>query len=176
MARRNLSQNSLRSITLHDNASLAILAFERRERSAKLSIPITLTGSWIEDCVYPIELEDVADGDRYYRWVGFTATLTGSSWIANLTSDKDTVLLIWEWDIQDEEWDIVEMNDDVVQGNTNSRIEWTPTQGQSYLLDLTTFAANTLGDFTLTIETSTANSQSMGQAEIQTSMPFERRQ
>ena len=91
-------------------------------------------------------------------------------------------MVLWEWNEEDDQWDFVEMNDDLVSGNTNSRIEWTPTQGQSYLLDLTTYTANTLGDFTLSITTGTASSQSslgeqsIGHPDIQGGMPFERRQ
>ena len=141
-----------------------------------VTLPLTLSGSWMADCVYPFEIDDVADGDRYYRWVAFTSTVATSSWTATLESEKDTVLVLWEWNVEDEQWDYVEMNDDMVSGNTNSRIEWTPTARQSYLFDLTTYTANTLGDFIFTLGSGTANSQSMGQAEIQTSMPFERRQ
>ena len=147
-----------------------------------LTLPVTLSGSWIEECGYPIELDDVAVGDRYYRWVIFEAAVVNSSWIATLESDEDTILILWQWDEEDEEWDFVEMNDDIVQGNTNSRIEWTPTQDQSYLLDLTTYTANTLGEFTLSITTGTANSQSSSdgqsieQSDLSGAMPLERRQ
>ena len=116
---------------------------------ANAVLPITLTGSWVEDeeCVYPVELEDVADGDRYFRWVGFVATVAHSPWTATLESTEDTYMLLYEWDDDDEIWNLLEKNDDIVSGNTNSRISWTPTEGQSYLLDLTTYNADTLGDF-----------------------------
>ena len=147
-----------------------------------VSLPYTQTGSWLAECVYPFDLEDIADGDRYYRWIGFVPTLVESSWVATLESDEDTVMLLWELNTEMEQLDFVEMNDDGVPGNTNSRIEWTPTQGQLYVLDLTTYNANTLGDFTLTIETGTASpqnsamEQSIMPSDFSGAIPFERRQ
>ena len=114
------------------------------------ALPITIEGSWLEECVYPHELEDVKDGDRYYRYVELE-TLSGDSWEAALESSEDTVLVLFEWDAGSESWALVEMNDDIQQDNTNSRIEWTSVAGQSYLLDITTYEATTLGDFTLTL-------------------------
>ena len=145
-------------------------------------LPLTQTGSWIEDCVYPFELENIADGDRYFRYALITASVATRSWVATLTSDEDTVLVLSEWNAETEEWDFIEQNDDLAQGNTNSRIEWTPVQGKSYALDLTTYNATTLGDFTLTVEAGTASGQSsgmeqnMGQSDLQGAVPFERRQ
>ena len=114
------------------------------------ALPITIEGSWLEECVYPHELEDVKDGDRYYRYVEIE-TLSGDSWEAALESSEDTVLVLSVWDAASESWALVEMNDDIQQDNTNSRIEWTSVAGQSYLLDITTYEATTLGDFTLTL-------------------------
>lgn len=147
-------------------------------------LPVTLTGSWVDDaeCLYPVELDDFADGDRYHRWTGFVATVAHSPWTATLESDEDTFLLLFEWDDDDEIWNLLEKNDDIVSGNTNSRISWTPTQGKSYLLDLTTYNADTLGDFTLTIGSGTsstqssANGQSMEQSKFPSTTPLERRQ
>ena len=90
-------------------------------------------------------------GDRYYRYVEFEA-LSGDAWEAALASSEDTVLVLFEWDAASESWEFVEMNDDVEQDNTNSRIEWTSVAGQSYRLDVTTYEATTLGDFTLTVD------------------------
>ena len=101
--------------------------------------------------MYPHELEDVKDGDRYYRYVELE-TLSGDSWEAALESSEDTVLVLSVWDAASESWALVEMNDDIQQDNTNSRIEWTSVAGQSYLLDITTYEATTLGDFTLTLD------------------------
>ena len=95
------------------------------------------------ECVYPYELDDVRDGDRYYRYVEFE-TLSGDPWTATLESSEDTVLVLFEWDTASESWTLVEMNDDIQQDNTNSRIEWTSVAGQSYLLDVTTYEATTL--------------------------------
>ena len=87
-------------------------------------------------------------------------------------------MLLWEIDAATDELTLVDENDDIVQGNTNSRITWTPTQGNSYLIDLTTYNANTLGDFTLTIEAGSASPQgsSSGQSMEHSHIPFERRQ
>ena len=146
------------------------------------ALPFTVTGSWSEDCEYPYELEDVADGDRYYKWIVFAVTNPMTSWIATLESEEDTVLVLWKWDAENEQWDFVEQNDDLAQGNTNSRIEWTPTQGSTYSLLMTTYPANTLGDFTLTIEEGASSGQSsmtdqrMEHPDLPANMPFERRQ
>lgn len=122
-------------------------------------LPHTVNGSWIDDCVYPVDLTNVEDGDRYYRYVTIDVIVAGSSLTATLESSEDTVMLLWEWNEADEEWDFVEINDDLEAGNTNSRITWTPVQGATYLLDLTTYESETLGDFTLKIEDGSASSQ-----------------
>ena len=116
------------------------------------ALPITIEGSWLEECVYPHELEDVKDGDRYYRYVELE-TPSGDSWEAALESSEDPVLVLFEWDAGSESWALVEMNDDIQQDNTNSRIEWTSVAGQRYMLDVTTYeaTAETLGDFILTL-------------------------
>ena len=146
-------------------------------------LPVTITGSWITECEYQGgALEDVADGDRYYRWTSFEALSASGTWVATLTSEQDTVLVLYEWNIETERWDFVEQNDDLARGNTNSRIEWTPVLGKSYAFVMTTYTANTLGDFTLTLADGTANTQgstgeqSIGQSAHQGAMPFERRQ
>ncbi len=141
------------------------------------TLPVTLTSSWIAECVYPRELEDVAAGDRYYRYVAFSATLA-ASWVATLESNEDTVLVLFEWDDGNEEWAFVEMNDDRADGDTNSRIEWNAILGQEYLLAITTYEATTLGDFTLTLDAEATSSQgsSRGQIMEHSNIPFERRQ
>ena len=149
------------------------------------TLPLTITGSWIDDCVSPVELEDVADGDRYYRYVRFNATGAAGvseTWTATLKSDEDTYMLLWRVIDDTEPWALLDRNDDMVEGNTNSRITWTVTQGETYVIDLTTYTAETLGDFTLTIEFGTGSSQnSTGQQNIRYSddpntVPTERRQ
>lgn len=150
-------------------------------------LPLTQTGSWIEECVYPSELDNVAEGDRYYRWVGFVPgdapTAAPTNWIATLESDMDTVMVLFEWNAEEERWDFVEMNDDDPEGGTtNSRIEWTPVVGQEYALVLTTYTANTLGDFTLTITVdiparrNSSTEQRMMPSGLSGAMPLERRQ
>ncbi|MYC07322.1 MAG: S8 family serine peptidase [Chloroflexi bacterium] len=143
--------------------------------------PVTVTGSWIDDaeCVYPAELPNAASGDRYYRWVGFKATSASVDWTATLTSNEDTYMLLWEYDDDPSVLTFIDENDDIVRGsNSNSRITWTPTQGKSYLLDLTTYNANTLGDFTLTIEAASSGTQgqSSGQSIELSDITLERRQ
>ncbi|MCY3638898.1 MAG: hypothetical protein OXG80_07350, partial [Chloroflexi bacterium] len=144
------------------------------------TLPLTVTGSWIDDaeCVYPVELPNAASGDRYYRWVGFKATSASGDWTATLTSNEDTYMLLWEYDDDSAELTFVDENDDIVRGNTNSGITWTPTLGKSYLLDLTTYDANTLGDFTLTIEAASSGTQgqSSGQSIDLSDITLERRQ
>ncbi|MCY3542795.1 MAG: S8 family serine peptidase [Chloroflexi bacterium] len=144
------------------------------------TLPLTVTGSWIDDteCVYPIELPDAESGDRYYRWVGFEAIFASGDWTATLTSNEDTYMLLWEYDDDSADWILIDENDDIVRGNTNSGITWTPTQGKSYLLDLTTYKANTLGDFTLTIEAASSGTQgqSSGQSTDLSNIQFEPRQ
>ena len=138
-------------------------------------LPVTIEGSWLTDCVYPFELNDVRDGDRYYRYVEFE-TLSDDSWVAMLESSEDTVLVLFEWDTASESWVFVEMNDDIQQGNTDSRLEWTSVAGQSYLLDVTTYEATTLGDFTLTLDAAPGSAQNSPiQPNPQGTLPAERR-
>ena len=122
------------------------------------TLPFAIEGSWSTECVYPHELDDVRDGDRYYRYVEFE-TPSGDAWEAALESSEDTVLVLFEWDAASESWALVEMNDDIQQDNTNSRIEWTSVAGQRYLLDVTTYEATTLGDFTLTVDATAGGTQ-----------------
>lgn len=123
------------------------------------SLPTTIESSWIEECVCPRAIAGVEDGDRYYRYTSFSVRSVSADWIATLTSDHDTYMLLWEYDVASEQWSLVGENDDMAQGNTNSRIQWTPTEGKSYSIHITTYNANTLGDFTLSIESEGANSQ-----------------
>ena len=152
---------------------------------AAFVLPISLSGSWGTECFYEDGLiEDVAAGDRYFRWTSFEVASSPGSWVATLTSDQDTVLILYEWNTETEGWDFIEQNDDLVQGNTNSRIEWTPVAGKVYALSMTTYTATTLGDFTLTIAAGTANSQGQGSSGEQHTgqsitegvAPFDRRQ
>jgi len=145
------------------------------------SLPLTLTGSWIEECVYSLELANVADGDRYFRYIGFGVSSAPRPWTATLTSDEDTYMLLWEVNDGDGPWTRLDENDDISRDNKNSRITWTPTEGKKYILDLTTYTAETLGDFTLTIsdDTNTQNSagqQSTGHSNAPSTAPHELRQ
>jgi len=146
------------------------------------TLPATITGSWIENCVYPIEIDDAEAGDHYYRYVRFRVNTASSPWVATLSSSEDTYMLLWEIDAATDEWTLIDENDDLADDNTNSRITWTPTIGTSYVLDLTTYKANTLGDFTLTIKKSATDSQglssdqSMEYSDSPNTIPLERRQ
>ena len=137
--------------------------------------PITLEGAWLAQCVYPYELDDVGDGDRYHRYLEFE-TLSADSWVARLESTEDTVLVLFEWDTESESWAFVDMNDDIQRDNTDSRMEWASVAGQSYLLDVTTYKATTLGDFTLTLSGAEGSTQnSLIQPNTQSTAPAERR-
>ena len=141
------------------------------------SLPAIMEGSWIEECVYPEPIPDTEDGDRYYRYVRFRVNSL-TSWIATVTSDKDTYMLLWEIDAATDEWRIVDENDNMAPGNTNSRIQWTPTEGNLYVIDVTTYTADTLGDFTLTIDieggTPQGSSNSMEYSDIPNRQTIER--
>ena len=76
-----------------------------------------------------------------------------------MTSDEDTFMVLSEIDGVTGVLTIVGVNDDIAPGNTNSQITWTPTQGNSYFVYLTTYDANTTGDFTLTIQEDSSGSQ-----------------
>ena len=145
------------------------------------SLPVTITGAWVEECVYPLELEDVANGDRYYQWTGLYVISASVPWTATLTSDEDTYMVLWEFDDINEPWTRVDENDDISRDNKNSRITWTPTAGKRYILDLTTYTAETLGEFTLTITSGNANMQNSadqqsGHSGLPNTTPLERRQ
>ena len=149
---------------------------------ATATLPLTLTGSWIEDCVYPIELDGVADGDRYYRYVSLNVISAPQSWTATLTSDEDTYMLLWQVDAATETWTLLGENDDIAPGNTNSQITWTPTEGQDYVIDLTTYTATTVGDFTLTIADNATSGQGQSatprleRSDAPANTPLDRRQ
>ena len=131
-------------------------------------LPITRTSSWTTNCVYPVALDGLPTGDRYYRYVSFEVTLAFSNWTASVTSDEDTVLVLWEWDSDNSVWKFIEMNDNCTAGSTDSCITWKPGTGREYLLDYTTHNVETLGDFALTIGTGTGtpnSSQTTGQVE-----------
>jgi len=145
------------------------------------SFPVTKNEEWIEECVYILDdltnlldNDDIPVGDRYYRVDDFSVS-NAMTLVATLESDEDTVMLLWEYeldgdgDIIDDSFRLVEANDDIASGgvNTNSRFEWKAATGKYYLLDLTTYKLNTLGDFTLTLEKGAgSSSQSLGNAEV----------
>ena len=67
-----------------------------------------------------------------------------------MTSDEDTYLVLCEYDT-DDSISCVE-NDDYEGLGTNSKIEWTPSVDKAYQIEITTYEAETVGDFTLTLE------------------------
>ena len=148
---------------------------------ASASLPVTLSGSWTQECVYPLSRErleeltsiQVAAGDRYYQYTDFEVTDAGNgAWTATLEStSQDTVLFLWKWDEDNEQRVFVAANDDIVsRTNTNSRVSWTPTEGTVYYLDMTTYDAEKLGDFTLTIAGSSGSGQ--GSSGVQGVAPY----
>ncbi|MYC07128.1 MAG: S8 family serine peptidase [Chloroflexi bacterium] len=143
---------------------------------ASSGLPIVLSGSWTQECVYSLSRERIeeitgiplAAGARYYRYTGFEVTAVGSgAWTATLESSKDTALFLWEWDEENEGRVFVAGNDDIVRGNTNSKVSWTPTGGKVYYIDMTTYEPQTLGDFTLTVSSGSSGTQGMEVRGIQ---------
>lgn len=147
--------------------------------NGRFSLPVTKDDEWVEECTYTLDdLTNLLDnssipkGNRYSKYTAFIFQ-TAVPLVATLESVEDTVMLLWEYESDDNgnivegSLRFVEANDDLVSGNTNSRIAWTTVAGKGYILDMTTYELNTLGDFTLTLERSTVSStqtQNMGDA------------
>jgi len=165
----------------------------QNDADGRFTLPVTLNGEWVGGCVYPFDLKDTiggsaASGDRYYRTTSFKIVASPGSWVATLESDIDTFMLLWEYDrdenglIVEGSFNLVDTNDDLASGNSNSRIEWTPNLSKSYALDFTTYAPETLGEFTVTIEAGSANTQNSSAiqdlmpADVSGDMRFEQRQ
>ena len=134
------------------------------------TFPLTKNSSWITntECLVDWNLDNINDdsyplGNRYVREATFfpfsDITLT-----AQTDSETDTVLLLWEWNAQESQWKFLNINDDVADGDTNSRIRWSASADQFYRVSITTYQTETLGDFTLTITSRNATTQSMGQS------------
>ena len=155
---------------------------------ASSSLPVTLKGSWTQECFYPLSPERIQEltriqvpaGNRYYKYTGFEVTAAGSgAWTATLEStDRDTVLFLWKSDEDNEQRVFVAADDDILPPiNTNSRVSWTPTEGMVYYLDMTTYDAydsdpqkKEPGEFTLTIESGSASGQ--GSSSVQGVAPY----
>ncbi len=140
----------------------------RIDMPASSGLPVTLSGSWTQDCIYSLSRERIEEitgirlgaGARYYRYASFEVTAAGNgAWTATLESDKDTAMFLWERNEENEEVFVVG-NDDF-EGHINSRVSWTPTEGKVYYLDMTTYEPYTLGDFTLTISSGSSDTQDM---------------
>ena len=114
-------------------------------------LPVDYESAWDTDCVFRI---DALDGDsRYYKYFRFTVLSTrGNPWVATLESEVDTYMYLWRWNADAEQWELVDENDDFEGLGTNSRIVWNPAVGDRYIIDATTYYANELGNFTLTLE------------------------
>ena len=138
---------------------IAVADVCRLAQPERAALPLTVDGSWRTDCAYSLDSSEiekltgrfVADGRRYYKSVSFDALSARGAWTATAVSDTDTFMLLWEWDAINERWIFLDANDDIESGITNSKIEWTPVEGRSYGIEITTYEANALGDFTLTI-------------------------
>ena len=142
----------------------------RIDMPASSDLPVPLSGSWTQECVYSLSRERIEEitgirlsaGSRYYRYTRFEVTAVGNgAWTATLESSKDTALFLWEWDEENEKRVFVAGNDDIARGNTNSKVSWTPTEGKVYYLDMTTYESQTLGDFTLTVDNGSSDTQGM---------------
>ena len=134
------------------------------------SFPVTRNEEWVAECVYILDdltllLDNnfIPKGPRYYKSAAFEL-VNSASLVATIESAEDTVMLLWEFDrdedgnIIDDSFRLVDANDDLELNNTNSRINWNAVAGKYYLLDLTTYELNTLGDFTLRIEETAGSS------------------
>ena len=107
----------------------------------------TIEGSWDDTC-----LSDKAalqgTGDRYARFYTFTLDEAAEMTIT-LESDKDTYLYLL--DGHGRSGTVLYEEDDIVYGaNTNSRLTENLSTGD-YTIEATTYYAQTVGDFTLTI-------------------------
>ena len=160
---------------------LCDLVIDDADDEGLFSLPVTQAGEWVLECSYPLDLQSTiggsaASGERYYRDLVITPLTLDVTWVATLSSDEDTFMLLWEYEetddgIADGSFRLVDTNDDLESGNTNSRIEWSPTADKTYLLVLTTYEIETLGSFTLTI---TAGSATVGNSTgMQELMPVD---
>ncbi|MCY4578373.1 MAG: hypothetical protein OXD31_04930 [Chloroflexi bacterium] len=134
------------------------------------TFPITKNSSWITntECLVDWNLNNFNDasyplGNRYVRSATFFP-FSNTTITAQTDSETDTILLLLEWNAQEEEWETVNINDDIEDGNTNSSLRWDASANQFYSVIITTYRTETLGDFTLTITSSNATTQSMGQS------------
>ena len=114
-------------------------------------LPVDYESAWDADCVFRIDALD--GGRRYYKYFRFTVLSTrGNPWVATLESEVDTYMYLWRWTADAKQWELVDENDDFEGLGTNSRIVWNPAVVDRYIIDVTTYHANTLGNFTLTLE------------------------
>lgn len=137
------------------------------------TFPLTKNSSWITntECLVDWNLNNINDdsyplGNRYVRSATFFP-FSDTTLTAQTDSETDTVLLLWEWNAQEREWKFLKINDDIENGNTNSIIRWSASANQFYNVSVTTYQPETLGDFTLTITSGNATTQSMGQSAKQ---------
>lgn len=114
-------------------------------------LPVDYESAWDADCVFRIDASD--GGSRYYKYFRFAVLSTGGNpWVATLESEVDTYMYLWRWNADAEQWDLVDENDDFEGLGTNSRIVWSPVVADRYIIDVTSYYSNTLGNFTLTLE------------------------
>ncbi len=101
------------------------------------------TGDWAADC------QSQQRSGRYARYYAFTLAQQSAVTIT-LESDVDTYLYLWEGEVRSGEAKYE--NDDIAQGgvNLNSRISET-LAARTYTIEATTYHANEVGTFTLTV-------------------------
>ena len=131
-----------------------------------IPFPVTRSGKWIEECVYfwddltsLFDDDNIPIGERYFAFTTFhLVDVDVASLVATLESDEDTILLLWDYEVDhngeyiENSLILVEANDGFDPGNTNSRIEWEASAAKRYILDLMPFEPEPVGEFTLTIE------------------------
>ena len=120
----------------------------------------TYEGTWTNNCLSqkrPTGEGGSAGSDYYARYFSFTLDAR-SRVVVTLESSADTYLYLLRGRGQD--GGIAEFNDDITpSGNLNSRIEVNELPEGTYTIEATTYHAETVGDFTLTVETTEVGTQ-----------------
>ena len=120
----------------------------------------TYEGTWTDNCLSqhrPTGEGGSTSADYYARHFSFTLDAR-SRVVVTLESSADTYLyLLWG---RGQDGGIAEFNDDITpSGNLNSRIEVNELPEGTYTIEATTYHAETVGDFTLTVETTEVGTQ-----------------
>ena len=120
----------------------------------------TYEGIWTDICLSqnrPTGEGGSADADYYARYYSFTLDAQ-SKVVVTLESSEDTYLYLLRG--RGQEGGIVNFDDDITpSANLNSRIESDDLGVGTYTIEATTYHAETVGAFTLTVEITEAGSQ-----------------